>query len=165
MLDVRESMKWVLIFSTILGGIAALWFFKDKLFPKNTNIKVELRSQRLAIYNRVKDFLVFCSKYRTLQSLNKVNGTHDLLVEIDKLKNEIDQLGPLSMPEVEMNIGTILNNARQLQRILDRLAGPNPKPIDPNYSSAEDNRDGLIDWFISEEKEIRKLFESYLKVI
>ncbi len=127
-------------------------------------VNSELRPQRLILYNKTKEFLHYCSTYETMQHANMVNGTRDLIAKLDSYKKAVDELGPLSMPDVENKIGEIIKNVWRLQRVLDRLPGPNPLPIQSEYDTAEENLDGLIDWFASSEKSLKGLFEPFLKL-
>jgi hypothetical protein len=99
-----------------------------------------------------------------MQCLKKVEGTRDLVTRIESFKWEIYQHWPLDMPKVQEEIEKALKNAWQLQRCLDRLTGSDPRPLDSAYHTAEDKVDGLIDWFGSEEKRMRELFDPYLQV-
>lgn len=130
----------------------------------NIAVRKELKPHRLAVYNTTKDFLHYCATYRTMQFVKMITGTNNLSTRIEEFKWEIDQYGPLAMPEVENKIENIIKNAWQLQRILDRLAGADSKPLNSAYNSAEENLDVLIDWFASEEKDLRKLFEKFLRI-
>jgi hypothetical protein len=163
-MQVNDWISLIAICVAILSALYARRAVKEAYRANEIAMHNELIPYRLAVYNSMKNFLKFCFTYRTMQSLGKVKGTRDLVAKIGEFKGEVDQHGPLSMPEVEKKIEEILNKAWQFQRVLDRLAGPDPKPIDSAYSSAEDNMDGLNDWFASEEKESRKLFEPYLKL-
>lgn len=163
-MNVSDSISLIAISVAILSAFYARYGVKEARRANEIAMHNEFRPHRLAVYNSIKNFLNFCSTYRTMQSLGTVKGTRDLVAKIDEFKWEIDQHGALSMPEVEKKIEEILNKSWQFQRVLDRLTGPDPKPVNHDYPSAEDNMDGLIDWFASEEKESRKLFEPYLKL-
>ena len=162
-----QANDWISLIAICVAILSALYArrgVKEAHRANEVAVHNKLIPYRLAVYTIMKNFLKFCSTYRTMQSLGMVQGTRDLVAKIDEFKREVDQHGLLSMPEVEKKIEEILNKAGQFQRVLDRLAGTDPKPVDSAYSSAEDNMDGLIDWFASEEKESRKLFEPYLKL-
>ncbi len=163
-MQTSDLISLIAICVAILAALYARHGVKEARRANEIAMHNELRPYRLAVYTIMKNFLKFCSSYNTMQSLGMVKGTRDLVAKIDEFKWEVDQHGPLSMPEVEKKIEEILNKAWQFQRVLDRLAGPDPKPVDSVYPSAEDNKYGLIDWFASEEKDCRKLFETYLKL-
>ncbi len=118
---------------------------------------------QIAAYYALKNFMGYCASYIKLQSINMVNGSVDLAEKIDEFKWEIDQFGDIEMPEVEKRIKEALNKAWQMQRLLDRLAGPDPKPIDVIYDTAEGNRDGIIEWFVYEEKQLKEVVDAYFK--
>jgi hypothetical protein len=159
-MEISDWISLIAICVALLSAFYARHGVKESCRANKIAIHNNLRPHRLAVYNSVKTFLKYCSTYTTLQSLKIVEGTRDLVAKIDEVKWEIDQHGQLSMPEVEKKFEEIKSKAWQLQRVLDRLSGPDPKPIDSNYPTAEDNLDGLIEWFSSQEKEIRTVFEN-----
>lgn len=99
-----------------------------------------------------------------MQHLKMVQGTNDLTNKIDTFIWEVEQHGPLDMPEVENLVENARKKAWQLQRLLDRLTGPNARPLDKKFETAEDNLDAVIDWFASNEKELKDMFEPYLRI-
>ena len=121
-----------------------------------------LRPLRLAVYRSMNDFAHFCSTYRTLQHLKSVNGTRDLVERIESFKWEIGQHGPLKMPSIENKATEFQIKARQLQKILDRVAGGQSNPLDQSFNSAEENLDSLVDWFANERRELKSSFQTYL---
>lgn len=123
-----------------------------------------LRPLRLAVYQSMKQFSHFCTTYRTLQHVGAVKGTRDLVEQLEIFKWEIDQHGPLAMPDVEDKASQFEKKAWQMQRLLDRIAGGQNNPHDPAYDSAEENLDGLVDWFATEHRQLRILFQPYLDV-
>lgn len=128
----------------------------------NIAVHHNLRPLRLAVYQSMKEFAHYCSTYRTLQQVRAVNGTRDLVEHIESFKWEIDQHGPLAMPDIEGKAAEFQNKAWQLQRILDRIAGGQSNPLDRAYDSAEENLDGLVDWFANEHRQLRTSFQPYL---
>ena len=149
---------------TALAALYARWAVTQARKANEISIQVELKPRRLSVYESVKDFLHFCSTYKTMQSLKMVKGTRELVAKIDTLKWEVEQHGPLDMPEVETLIENARKKAWQLQRLIDRLAGPNAKPIEKGFESAEDNVDAVIDWFAAKEKDLKDIFEPYLRI-
>jgi hypothetical protein len=121
-----------------------------------------LRSSRLEVYRSMTAFAHYCSRYRTLWHMKDVNGTRDLVDRIGNLKWEIEQQGPLQMPEVEAKASEFQRKAWQMQRLLDRLAAGQNNPEDRVYQSGEENIDGLVEWFANESKELRTVFQPYL---
>ena len=99
-----------------------------------------------------------------MQHLKMVQGTNDLTSKIDTFIWEIEQHGPLDMPEVENLVENSRRKAWQLQRLLDRLTGPNARPLDEKFETAEDNLDAVLDWFGAKEKELKDMFEPYLRI-
>lgn len=127
-------------------------------------IHQNLRPLRLAVYQAMKQFSHYCSTYPTLLHVGAANGTRDLVAQIDSFKWEIDQHGPLAMPDVESRASDFEKRAWRLQRLLDRIAGGQNNPHDPGYATAEENVHGLVDWFANEHRDLRKLFQPYLGV-
>jgi hypothetical protein len=150
---------------TALAALYARWAATQARKANEISIQAELKPRRLSIYASVKDFLHFCSTYKTMQSLKMVQGTKELVAKIDTFIWEVEQLGPLDLIEVENLIENAQKKAWQLQRLLHRLTGPDAKPIEKGFDSAEDNVDAIIEWFATQEKELKKIFETNLKII
>jgi hypothetical protein len=93
-----------------------------------------------------------------------VQGTNELTSKIETFIWEVEQHGPLDMPEVEELIENARKKAWQLQRLLDRLTGPNAQPLNKKFETAEDNLYAVIDWFAAKEKELKDMFEPYLRL-
>lgn len=147
-----------------LAALYARWAATQVRKANEISIQAELKPRRLSVYASVKDFLHFCSIYKTMQSLKMVQGTRELVAKIDTFIWEVEQHGPLDMPEVENLIENARKRAWQLQRLLDRLTGPDTKPIEKGFESAEDNVDAIIEWFAAQEKELKEMVESYLRI-
>ena len=147
-----------------LAAIYARWSAKQARISNEITIQSELKPRRLSVYASLKDFLHFCSTYKTMQHLKMVQGTNDLSNKIDTFKWEVEQHGPLDMPEVENLIENSKKKAWQLQRLLDRLTGPNAQPLEKGFEIAEDNLYAVIDWFADKEKELKEMFEPYLRI-
>lgn len=168
--EIYESMTrsdLIALLSVCLSALAALyarWSVKQARIANQITIKSELKPRRIAVFANIKDFLHFCSTYKTMQHLKMVQGTNDLTSKIDTFKWEVEQHGPLDMPEIEKLIEASKKKAWQLQRLLDCLSGPNAKPLDSKYESAEDNLYAVIDWFGEKEKELKEMFEPYLRI-
>jgi len=128
----------------------------------NISVHQNLRPLRLAVYNLMKEYAHYCSTYRTLQCVKAVEGTCDLVEHIESLKWEIDNYGPLKMPDIEKKAIEFQNKGWQLQRVLDRLAGHGHKPHDVEFETLEDEMHGITDWFAQEHKEIKGMFTKYL---
>ncbi|MDB9822659.1 hypothetical protein OAC89_03070 [Deltaproteobacteria bacterium] len=128
----------------------------------NISVHQNLRPLRLAVYKLMKEYAHYCSTYRTFQCMKAVEGTRDLVEHIQSLKWEIDNYGPLNMPDIETKATEFQNKGWQLQRVLDRLAGHENKPHDAEFEALEDDMHGIIDWFATEHKGLKGLFTKYL---
>ena len=131
---------------------------------KENQNKVVMRPARLKVRNEVKSFLHFCSTYWTMHCQGMVKGSNDLIRKLHSFEKSVDAEGPLSIPNLESRIKEIITNVWKMQRLVDRLAGPNPRPLDSTYDTAEDNVDALVEWFAQQEKEIDELLEPYLTI-
>ena len=147
-----------------LAAIYARWSAKQARISNEISVKSELKPRRLSVFASMKDFLHFCSTYNTMQHLKMVQGTNDLTDKIDTYIWEVEQHGSLDMPEFDELFENAQKKAWQLQRLLDRLAGPNAQPLNREFETAEDNLYSVIDWFASKEKELKDMFEPYLRI-
>ncbi len=120
------------------------------------------RPLRLAVFQSMAQFAQYCSTYVSLHHMKVVNGTRDLVARIDTFKWEIEQHGPLGMPEVEAKVQEFVNGAWKMQRLLDRIAGGQNVSLEPVYSTAEENLDAVVDWFAEENRELKTLFREHL---
>lgn len=162
-----ERSELIALLSVCFAALAALytrWAVTQARRANAIAVQAELKPRRLSVLTSVKDFLHFCSTYTTMLSLKMVQETRDLSVKIDTFNWEVEQHGPLDMPEVENLIENARKNARQLQRLIDRLKVPDAKPIESRYKNAEDNLNAIIEWFAAEEKGLKDTFEPYLRI-
>lgn len=162
-----EKSDLIALLSVCVAALAAIYARWAVTLAKNTNaiaVQSELKPRRLSVFAALKKFLHYCSTYSTMQTLKKINSTNKLVAEIDSFKWEIDQHGPLDMPEVEEIIKNAFSQAWQLQRLLDRLKGQDAKPIDKGFENAEANLDNIIEWFADQEKGLKDTFEPYLRI-
>lgn len=120
------------------------------------------RPLRLAVFQSMTQFALYCSTYVTLCHMKAVHGTRDLVSHIDMFKWEIEQHGPLAMPEVEAKVEEFVKCAWQMQKLLARIAGGQENPLDQAYSTAQENLDAVVDWFAEQNCELRKLFDELL---
>jgi len=170
LIEIYESMTrsdLIALLSACVAALAAIyarWSANQARVANQITIKSELKPRRIDVFKSIKDFLHFCSTYKTMQHLNMVQGTNDLTNKIDTFIWEVEQHGPLDMPEIEDLIEVSSKKAWQLQRLLDRLSGPNAQPLDSKYETAEDNLYAVIDWFGEKEKELKDLFEPYPRI-
>lgn len=147
-----------------LAAIYARWSAMQARISNEITIQLELKPRRVSVYTTVKDFLHFCSTYKTMQHLKMVQGTNALMDKIDTFIWEVEQHGPLDMPEIENFIENARKKAWQLQRLLDRLTAPNAQPLEKEFETAEDNLYDVIDWFAANEKGLKEMFEPYLRI-
>ncbi len=152
------------VFVAILAAIYARWAVTEMRKGNEIAVRVALQSRRLSVYRDLKEFLHFCSTYKTMQSLEMVNGTRSLVEQIESFKWGVEQHGPLDMDMVEVVIENAQKKAWQLQRLLDRLKGPVAKPIGEELETCENNIDELIDWFGEMENELKEKAKPYLKM-
>lgn len=129
----------------------------------NISTHQNLRPLRLAVYKLMTEYAEYCTSYRTLQHLKQVVGTNDLVERIEAFLWEIDQYGPLNMPDVESKLLEFKNKSCQLQKAIDRMAGHSKRPLDTQFETLEDNIDNIIDWFAQEYGDIKKMFAKYLE--
>ena len=120
------------------------------------------RPLRLAVFQSMAQFTQYCSTYVTLHHLKLVNGTRDLMARIDTFKWEIEQHGPLAMPDVESKVQEFIKGAGQMQRLLDRISGGQDESLDPVYSTAEENLFAVVEWFAEQNRELKTLFRDHL---
>lgn len=140
------------------------WVNKGRPPKKENQNKVVMRPARLKVRNEVKSFLHFCSTYWTMHCQGMVKGSNDLIRKLHSFEKSVDAEGPLSIPNLESRIKEIITNVWKMQRLVDRLAGPNLRPPDSTYYTAEDNVYALVEWFAQQEKEIDELLEPYLTI-
>ena len=76
----------------------------------------------------------------------------------------IEMLGPISIPDFVDIYSSAIANAWNLQRLLDREMGLDPKPIETRYKTIEDNIDGIIDWFAQAKKEVKIVMDPFLTI-
>lgn len=149
----------------VIALVSAFYARKSREIAQEANdisVHQNLRPSRLAVYKSMTEYARYCSTYRTLQHVKAVEGTRDLVERIEALKWEIDQYGLLNMPDVENKALEFLNKGWQLQRVLDRLAGHDNRPLDVQFETLEDNMHSITDWFAQEQKDLKEMFEKYL---
>lgn len=161
----EEISILVSLLACVIALLSALYARKSREIAQEANVisvHQNLRPLRLAVYNSMKVYAHYCSTYRTLQCVKAVEGTRDLVERIETLKWEIDNYGPLNMPDIEQKAIEFQNKGWQLQRVLDRLAGNDNRPLDRQYETLEDNMHGITDWFAQEHKDLKVMFVKYL---
>jgi hypothetical protein len=161
------TSDFIALLSACIASLAALyarWAATQAAKANAIAVKAELKPRRLSVYGSAKAFFHFCSTYTTMLSLKMMDGTRDLVARIDAFKWEVEQHGPLDMPEFQILVANACQKAWQLQRLIDRLQGPNATPIEKGHDTAEENIDGLIEWFAAKERELKQIFEPYLSI-
>lgn len=121
-----------------------------------------LRPLRLQAFQAMHHFSLYCSKYWTLYNMGEVNRSRELTAKISTFEWEIKQHGHLGMAGVEEKAKELVRGAWKMQRLVDRIAGGQTNPHDREYESAEDNIQGLVDWFGKENGDLQALFQPYL---
>ena len=162
-----QTSDAIALLAAVVAGLSALYARHAARHARRSNqitIQNALRPDRLAVFVALVDFLHFCSKYRTLQSVGNVKGTNDLMNRLDRFKWEVAQRGPLDMPEVEKVFQEANSRAVQLQRTLAKLGEPGNRRTDPDYIAEEDKLDEFVQWFALKEREAATVFEPYLKI-
>lgn len=161
----EEISFLVSLLACVIALLSAFYARKSREIAQEANniaVHQNLRPLRLAVYNSMKEYAHYCSTYRTLQFVKAVEGTRDLVERIETLKWEIDNYGPLNMPDLEKKVLEFQNKGWQLQRVLDRLAGHDDRPLDVQFETLEDNMHGITDWFAQEHKDLKGMFAKYL---
>ena len=158
--------------SDYIATIAALVAFLSAYYTRHARDAARKANQiatresrrplRLAVYQAAALFSRYCGQYLTLQCIGQAKGTRELVARIDTFKWEVEQHGPLNMPEVERRIEELIKAAWRLQRLLDRLAGGQNESNEPVYATAEENREAVSDWFAEQDRELKELFGPYL---
>lgn len=126
----------------------------------STNVLI--RVPRLEARNLLINFADFCIKYQTLHPTLSPDRTQALTSEITRLKDGIEMLGPLSIPSFVDIYSSMVTNAWNMQRLLDRQMGFEPKPIESHFETVDDNIDGIIDWFSQAKIDIKEIIDPYL---
>lgn len=155
--------------AALIVALTSLWYARGSrdAAQKANRIATQnnLRQSRLEVYQLMIRFSDFCGTFYTLWHFDDpspVKGTRNLVNQIDNFDLEIELLGPLAMPNVEIKISDFRNNAWKMQRLLDRLAAGSNIPEDRNYQTGKENLEAIVDWFANEKKELKAIFQPYL---
>lgn len=154
------------LLACIIALLSACYARKSREIAQEANnisVHQNLHPLRLAVYNLMKKYAYYCSTYRTLQCVKLVEGTIDLVQHIVSLKWEIDNYGPLRMPDVENKVIEFQNKGWELQRVLDRFAEHESERNNAEVETLEDEMHSITDWFAKEHKAIKELFTKYLE--
>jgi len=102
-------------------AFAALLVAGAGLYHSTKQGKLTQRPVKLDAFRITKEFLIYCSKYRTMYTFRQVTGTRDLWSEIDAFAWNIEKLGPTGIYGLSHKIEEIVKKAKKLQRELERL--------------------------------------------
>ena len=153
------------IAALLIAGLAAFYARGARDVAAKANkiaVHESRRPLRLAVFQAMFQFSHYCSTYWTLYHMGAVNKARDLVARIDTFKWEIEQHGYLDMPDVAAKEKELISNAWNMQRLIDRMTGGQNEPIDRTYATAEENVEGLVEWFAKENRELKTLFHPYL---
>jgi len=94
----------VSLLACVIALLSACYARKSREIAQEANnisVHQNLRPLRLAVYKLMKEYAHYCSTYRSLQCMKAVEGTRDLVEHIESLKWEIDNYGPLNIPDIK----------------------------------------------------------------
>ena len=150
----------------LVGLLSAIYARRQSIEAKATRlaaVKASRRPQRVEVFRLTIAFCAFCSRYYTLYQSQMTKGTRDLVAEIESYLWEIEQLGPLEMPDVETEIKTVQAMAWQLQRNLDKLGHQATVAQSAIAASAAVTAiEQLVDSFAEIRVSLRSTFAPYL---
>ena len=160
-----SSSDLLAIAALLISGLAAFYARGARDVAAKANkisAQESRRPLRLAVFQAMFQFSHYCSTYWTLYHIGAVDKARDLVARIDTFKWEIEQHGHLDMPDVEARAKELISKAWNMQRLIDRIAGEQNDPVDRTYATAEENIGGIVDWFATENRELKALFRPYL---
>lgn len=137
----------VSLLACVIALLSAYYARKSREIAQEANnilVHQNLRPSCLAVYMLMKEYARYCSTYSTLQCVKEVEGTGDLVEHIESLKLEIDNYGPLNMPDIETKVIEYQNKGWQLQRVLDKLARYEHKPHDAEFEPLEEDMHDIL---------------------
>lgn len=163
-LDIKIS-DVIATFALLISVLSAIYARGQMKAAERANliaVRESRRPLRLQVFQSMHHFSKYCSKYWTLYHIGEVNRSRELIERIDTFKWEIEQHSHLDMPDVKEKAKAFINGAWKLQRLVDRIADGQNNPHDREYATAEENVEGLVDWFAKENRELKALFQPYL---
>lgn len=163
-LDIKVS-DVIAVIALLISILSAIYARGQRTAAERANliaVRESRRPLRLQVFQSMHHFSKYCSTYWTLYHMGEVTRSRELTERIDTFKWEIEQHGHLDMPDVEEKAKAFVNGAWKLQRLIDRIAGGQNNPHDREYATAEENVEGLVDWFTKENRELKALFQPYL---
>jgi len=164
-LDIKVS-DVIAVIALLISALSAIYARGQRTAAKRANLISVCESRRplrLQVFQSMHHFSKYCGTYWTLYHMGEVDRSQELTERIDTFKWEIEQHGHLDMPDVEEKAKALINGAWKLQRLVDRIAGGQSNPHDREYATAEENVEELVDWFAKENRELKALFQPYLR--
>lgn len=160
------------IIAVLLAAVSALYTKRASDEARNAN-KVSreaneiarnqaLRADRLALYNLMREFAFYCSRYTTHLSLGNHDGSRDLMIKIDRFRDAAERLGPLGIDDSDDILRGMRGNAGEMQRLIDRTQAGQIESQKPEYADTEDHLSHISEWFDEQRKELEQVFEPYL---
>lgn len=163
-MDIKVSDAIAAI-ALVISILSAIYARGQRTAAERANliaVRESRRPLRLQVFQSMHHFSKYCSTYWTLYHMGEVNRSQELTEHINTFKWEIEQHGHLEMPDVDEKAKAFVNGASKLQRLVDRIAGGQNNPHDREYTTAEENVEGLVDWFARENRGLKALFQPYL---
>jgi hypothetical protein len=163
-LDIKVS-DVIAAIALLISVISAIYARGQRAAAERANliaIRESRRPLRLQVFQSMHHFSNYCSTYWTLYHVGQVTRSRQLTERIETFKWEIEQQGHLDMLDVEETANAFVNGAWKLQRLVDRIAGGQNDSHDREYATAQENVEGLTDWFGKENRELKTLFQPYL---
>jgi len=160
-----SSSDLLALVALLIAGLAAFYARGARDVAARANkiaVHESRRPLRLAVFQAMFQFSHYCSTYWTLYHMGAVNRARDLVSRIDTFKWEIEQHGHLDMPDVEAKMNEFISNAWKMQRLIDRIAGGQNEPVECTDGTAKENVESLVEWFASENRELKTVFHPYL---
>lgn len=167
-----ESSLGIAVLAVLVAGLSALYTRRASIEAKNAN-KVSseansiasnqaLRADRLALYNLMRDFCLYCSGYYTHLCLGNVDRSRDLMIELDRFSDSVERLGPLDIEGSAKLFRTMRGNAGEMQRLVDRIQAGHLESRKPEFEDAKDHLSHITEWFATKSRELSQVFEPYL---
>ena len=160
-----SSADVIALLALLVAVLSAVYSRGDQYAARRANeisIRESRRPLRLQVFQAMHHFSHYCATYWTLYHMGAVRRSRELTARIDTFKWELAQHGHLDMPDADEKAKQFIQNAWKMHRLVDRIDGGQNNPHDRQYTTAEENIEGLVNWFGEENRELKKLFEPYL---
>ena len=150
----------------LVGCLSAVYARRQSVEAAKARIaatRESRRPQRLEVFRAMVEFCAFCGRYYTMYLMNATKGTRDLVSEIESLRWQMEQRGPLEMPDVAAEIKALESMAWRLQRHLDRL-GSQAAVVQSGTTARADEIavQELSDTFATKRNSLQQVFAPYL---